>query len=523
MASNTTSATPEAVGQQHALDVEHKLLHDDVKGAEDTFRQHYLDAMKSTTPADRQAAEAERSKLQQIDPSGYKLVMLELAKDTGVLNGSSQKSGELKTDTLAARLPDATPEDKLRGLAATEVLNNYDQLTSGFRHDISNIFSPGVSTSDADRMEYGLKDDLHNRQMAMTAMQTFLADDGKVFDKIAGISGHFDQNALEAALKKDADLKAKHQPGLFSEDQIKQVKWMDNNWQSPAVRQLREGDWTMFNPTNRTSATFGGLVDGWNHAFGANFHGLWRPLNGVAGAVDAVGEAAYGLAMGDKITSFMNKEAMQNAVVANFGSEQNARALAPETSTPNNQTTPQKPGQAPTDAAHPVNQPAPDTRTAAYNASADRAGADRAGADKAAADKAAADKAAAERATAERAAKEREAAEKANNERIAQAKAESEKAALDQKILEARTVQPGHSYAQTAEQLLALAGVKDPTPIQLHRLAHQLWEADRHRPANTLPKGTVLNLSDDIRKNKDVAKLLSGLPNRYTPPTIDDD
>jgi hypothetical protein len=144
-------------------------------------------------------------------------------------------------------------------------------------------------------------------------------------------------------------------------------------------------------------------------------------------------------------------------------------------------------------------------------APADKQPADPKAAEKAAADKPA-EKAAADK-VAEKAAADK-AAEKAAADKVAE-KTAADKALLDQKILDARTVQAGHSYAQTAEALLALAGVKDPSKQQLHRLAHQLWEADNERPANTLPKGWVLNLSDDIRKNKDVAKLLHGLPDRY--------
>jgi hypothetical protein len=321
------SNTPEAIGQQHALNVEQMLLHDDTKGAENAFRQHYLDAMKSQSPDDKAAAEAERAALQKMDPSGYKLVMLELAKDTGVLTPGSQSRGDLKSDTLQARLPDATPDDKLQGMVAQEMLNNYDELTGGFRHDMTSIFSPGASSADANRMEQSLQDDLHKRQMASTAEQTFLANNGEVFDKIAGISGHFDRDALEQAIKKDADDKKNGQPGLFTDDQLKQVKWMDDNWYDPAVKQLREGDSTMFDPSNRFSATVDGVKTGWDHAFGANFHGMWRPINGVAGAVDAVGEGLWGLVTGDKIKSYANKNAMEKAVQSNFTSDDNANAL----------------------------------------------------------------------------------------------------------------------------------------------------------------------------------------------------
>jgi hypothetical protein len=319
---------PDTVGQQHAMDVEHKLLNNDVKGAEETFRQHYLDAMKSQNPDDQKAAEAERAALKNMDPSGYKLVMLELAKDTGVLTTGSQSRGDLKSDTLQARLPDATPDDKLQGMVAQEMLNNYDELTGGFRHDVSNIFSPGASSADANRLEQSLQDDLHKRQMASTAEQTFLANNGEVFDKIAGISGHFDRDALEQAIKKDAEAKKNGQPGLFTDDQLKQVKWMDDNWYDPAVSQLRQGDSTMFDPSNRFSATVDGVKTGWDHAFGANFHGLWRPINGVAGAVDAVGEGLWGLVTGDKIKSYVNKNAMEKSVQNNFGSDDNANAMA---------------------------------------------------------------------------------------------------------------------------------------------------------------------------------------------------
>jgi hypothetical protein len=177
-----------------------------------------------------------------------------------------------------------------------------------------------------------------------------------------------------------------------------------------------------------------------------------------------------------------------------------------------------------TDAAPAGKQPADPkaAEKAAADKVAEKAAADKV-AEKAAADKVA-EKAAADK-VAEKAAADK-AAEKAAADKVAEKdaadkaaeKAAADKALLDQKILDARTVQPGHSYAQTAEALLALAGVNDPSKQQLHRLAHQLWVADGYRPANTLPKHWVLNLSKDIRKNKDVAKLLQGLPDKYEPP-----
>lgn len=84
-----------------------------------------------------------------------------------------------------------------------------------------------------------------------------------------------------------------------------------------------------------------------------------------------------------------------------------------------------------------------------------------------------------------------------------------EQAKVDEKLKDALTVQRGESYPHCAERLLALAGNNDPTGAQIRRLARQLWIADHKREAYGLRVNQVLNLSDEIRKNKDVAKLFA--------------
>ena len=184
-----------------------------------------------------------------------------------------------------------------------------------------------MTTSDVERLECGLRDDLDKRSTVMTAMQTFLANQGKVFDKIAGIDGEISRASLQKALEKDEQLKSDHQDGLFSDDARQQVQWMADNWYHPAVKQLREGNWSMFQPSKRLYASFGGFASGLQNGFGSNFQGMWRPINWAAGLVDGVGEGLWGLVTGDKIESHLNRDAMEQAVETNFGSADNASNL----------------------------------------------------------------------------------------------------------------------------------------------------------------------------------------------------
>lgn len=84
-----------------------------------------------------------------------------------------------------------------------------------------------------------------------------------------------------------------------------------------------------------------------------------------------------------------------------------------------------------------------------------------------------------------------------------------EQAKSDERLKEALTVQRGESYSHCAERLLALAGNNDPTGAQIRKLARQLWIADHKREAYGLRVNQVLNLSDEIKNNKDVAKLFA--------------
>jgi hypothetical protein len=84
-----------------------------------------------------------------------------------------------------------------------------------------------------------------------------------------------------------------------------------------------------------------------------------------------------------------------------------------------------------------------------------------------------------------------------------------EQVRLGENLKDALTVHKGESYAHCAERLLSLAGNNDPTGGQIRRLARQLWIADHKREAYGLRVNQVLNLSDEIKKNKDLAKLFT--------------
>ena len=88
--------------------------------------------------------------------------------------------------------------------------------------------------------------------------------------------------------------------------------------------------------------------------------------------------------------------------------------------------------------------------------------------------------------------------------------AEAEKAAQQKADFDrALTVKRGNSYAQSAEKLLDLAGVKDPTAQQLRHLTHQLWAADGHHRAYQLHAGHKIRIDDTIRGNHDLAPLFA--------------
>ncbi|HEY9714133.1 MAG TPA: hypothetical protein V6C72_11725 [Chroococcales cyanobacterium] len=79
----------------------------------------------------------------------------------------------------------------------------------------------------------------------------------------------------------------------------------------------------------------------------------------------------------------------------------------------------------------------------------------------------------------------------------------------DPEIREALTVQPGQSYSQSAEKLLALAGVTDPSAQQLRTLTTELWQADGEREAGGLTVDQVLALSQKIMNNPDLQDLFA--------------
>ncbi|HEY9717122.1 MAG TPA: hypothetical protein V6C69_06630 [Trichormus sp.] len=226
----------EAIGQQHAVDVEQKLLHNDVKGAENAFRQHYLDAMHSNDPESQKAILAEQNKLKQIDPKGYSLVMLEIAKDTGVLD-QRQSRADLQVKELGGKIPGASAEDKLKGLAASEVEKHYDEITNHWFH------SDGVTKKDVNEVENGLRGDLQKRAAALDAKHTFL--DSGLFDKLSGYHEQLTLADLQQVLQKDADAKAHGGHRLFTDEQAKQVKAITDHWDEPAVQHLLDSGYSL--------------------------------------------------------------------------------------------------------------------------------------------------------------------------------------------------------------------------------------------------------------------------------------
>ncbi len=73
--------------------------------------------------------------------------------------------------------------------------------------------------------------------MAEKANDMLLSNDGSLFKKLADKNGRLDQAGLEKALKYDQT------PGgtrLFTDAQRETVKWMIDNYKTPAISQLRD-------------------------------------------------------------------------------------------------------------------------------------------------------------------------------------------------------------------------------------------------------------------------------------------
>ena len=90
------------------------------------------------------------------------------------------------------------------------------------------------------------------------------------------------------------------------------------------------------------------------------------------------------------------------------------------------------------------------------------------------------------------------------------ARKEQQQKDRDEKIVDSLKIHAkNHSYAQSAEKLLALAGNTNPTGKELRDLQHQLWVADGRRKSGGLAVGDQLKLDDSIKHNPALAKLFA--------------
>lgn len=197
---------PDEVVKKQAGEIERKLISGDVKAAEQLFRDDYLAALKNRKPEQIEQLKAELQK----DPIGYKLVMLEVAKDMKMVGPSSNNDVSFKNDLLTGRLPDATPEDKLKSDAAKEMLNNYTELTGGGKHyavkTLGGHWGEGVVSYDVERVQRELRQELAARGLA----DKLSANDNHLFQKLSTNGETIWPMDLKNALDKDDKLGHKH-------------------------------------------------------------------------------------------------------------------------------------------------------------------------------------------------------------------------------------------------------------------------------------------------------------------------
>lgn len=197
---------PDDVVKKQAGEIERKLVSGDVKAAEQLFRDDYLSALKNRKPEQIEQLKAELQK----DPIGYKLVMLEVAKDMKMVSPTSTNDVSFKNDLLTGRLQDATPEDKLKSDAAKEMLANYAELTGGGKHyavkTLGGHWGEGVVSYDVERVQRELRQELKTRGFA----DKLSANDNQLFQKLSTNGETIWPMDLQNALNKDDKLGHKH-------------------------------------------------------------------------------------------------------------------------------------------------------------------------------------------------------------------------------------------------------------------------------------------------------------------------
>lgn len=272
--------------------IESIYVHQGAQAAEEALRNDYLAA---NTPEKQELLKAEMTKLKEDESSTHLLahVSLEVIKPRTVYDKMSY--GRLKDmqDYGGDRPADAFRKDMAQ-IAETQ----YSTLTSltSIRHD-ANLLLPwnwgrGIMTSDIERMTSELEQNRRKVSVAVAANEMFVTDDGALFHRIAGDRGTIDRDTMIKALENDNKEAASGKPRHFSDSERQTVQVMIDNWDDPAVNQLKDGTWKTsdYVKVGVSAAPVVGSVPG-------AYHG-WRNGYEWGGWIGAVGGAIGGAVLG---------------------------------------------------------------------------------------------------------------------------------------------------------------------------------------------------------------------------------
>ncbi len=492
----------EAQVQHNAAEVEKLLLAGNTSGAEETFRQHYIDTMNRMSPADAGTALAsERAQLKSIDPTGYNLLIIDSAKHNPIIADEHITKKDLSLMSRLSGQP--TAQDRFDADNAKDLLPQYDNLTGGVTHNVWNKFNPfnwqsGFKTSDLNRVGAELQIDERKRGMAAFAADTFLRNNGELMDKVAGVAGEIDRGTLQLALDKDNGTR------LFTPEQRTSVQWMHDNWDDPAVNQLKNGKWNWGDygkllPWGNFDNTTAAAKLGWQN--GNSWGGP------VAGALEGAAAGLVGLVAGDAVLGAdgsLTKKSLQDAYSANFGGNSGAFTALNEGSTssvlpPFHVTT--------DDAGSAAGMPTP------YSRQNDSGNSDRQLADSSAQGDYRYPSRGDDNIQRPRDYDARNDAGNADRaeDHISQALVHRRSGthhvdADAGAIRNALTVHKHDSYSHAAERLLKAVG-QHPSRKDIRRVAHELYTANGRRSPRHLKSGHVLTLNDDVLSDHALAAL----------------
>ena len=509
--------TQAAQGKQKATEVEKLLLSGDTQGAAEKFRQQYMDAANRMSPADAgNVLASERAQLKSMDSTGYNLLIIEATKHDPIVADEHITKKDL---SLMSRLPSQpTAQDRFDADNAKDLLPQYDNLVSGTTHWFSKVnplnWQSGFSDFDLNRVSGDLQVGERRRGMAAFAGDIFLRNNGELLDKVAGVAGTIDRSTLQLAL--DHDNKTK----LFNSDQRTAVQWMHDNWDDPAVNQLKNGkdtweDYKRFWPgstfdgTKPFEGTRAAAEIGWQH--GNSWGGP------IAGTIEAAGAGLTGFLGGGTgaygATGSLTKESLKNAYNANFNGNSDALTALNDRSKP--YVLPQV-DLASEDAAKTVRESAkrsPDSqRNDATHDDDDRHAGDSAPSNYRS------DARADDRSKGSSDDRTPRSSGDEVNDNDDSASPPSREASVHRgrgahhvdvdadAIKSALTIHKNESYWQSAERLLKLAGER-PTGKDIRRVAHELWEADGRRSPKHIKSGHVIQLSAHVLKDQSLAAL----------------